>query len=118
LINTLHDQEIRLVRSTRHVTEVPDEILKARRASFDKARSHAQVCIKACNLLFITASVDCNKFSNIVKQALEKRQVDLLEVSLLSGNRCGHHFFSVIAELAFNGVAGPVYGQFLNFCSE
>jgi hypothetical protein len=41
--------------------------------------------------------------------------MNLLGASLFSGNMCGHHFFSVFAELAFNVFAGPVYGQFLIF---
>lgn len=44
--------------------------------------------------------------------------LDLLGVSLFAGNKCGHHFFSVMAELSFNGLAGPVYGQFLIFPPE
>jgi hypothetical protein len=41
--------------------------------------------------------------------------MNLLGASLFSGNRCGHHFFRVFAELGFNGFAGPVYGQFFTF---
>jgi hypothetical protein len=76
LIDPLHDQEIRLVGGTSHVTEVADEILKARRASFDKARSHAQISIKACYLLFIAASVYCNKF-RIVDKYVSKKHLGL-----------------------------------------
>lgn len=76
-VSSFYNQEIWLVRGTGHVTEVPDKILKAGRASFNKARSQHQVFVKACNLIFITASVDCNKLWINIQISIDKIEFEL-----------------------------------------